>query len=241
MRIFLFFLLVVIAGPAEAQFTGKLVYQLDQNGERTVMTYIQRGTSAIVETYTIKLNNGVTDTTTIQPQDTLIFDFAAGVETNLQFSTMQAYKTKFIGNMEAVAMAARLKGKASISVVSAGSASIDGYNCNHYVITSTGPIGSGARDVWTTGDIGGSPSLWIVGAHTYWAPGHPTLAQLTAAGASGVVVKANSSNAKQGLLYSMNLIYVDTNFKPRSPAYFNVPSRYNVVDETGYSLPGSGN
>jgi hypothetical protein len=241
MRTFLSWLLILMAGTAEAQFTGKLVYQIDQNGMRTVMTYIQRGTSAILEAYTIKLNNGVTDTTTIQPQDTLIFDFAAGTETNLQFSTMQAYKTKFIGNMEAAAIAARLKGKASISVANVGSASTDGYNCNHYVITSTGPMGAGTRDVWTTGDIGGSPSLWIVGAHTYWAPGHPTLAQLTGAGASGVVVKANSSYSKQGLLYSMNLIYVDTNFKARSPNYFKVPSRYNLVDETGYSLPASGN
>jgi hypothetical protein len=241
MRIFLIWFLLAIAGSAEAQFTGKLVYQLDQNGTRTVMTYIQKGTNAIVEAYTIKLNNGITDTTTILPQDTLLFDFAAGTETNLQFSTMQAYKTKFIGNMEAAAMAARLKGKASISVASAGSAAADGYNCNHFVITSSGLIGSGTRDVWTSGDIGGSPSLWIVGAFTYWAPDHPTLAKLTSAGASGVVVKANSSNPRQGLLYSMNLISVDTKFNPRSPNFFNVPSRYNLVDETGYRLPGSGN
>jgi hypothetical protein len=242
MRTYLTCAFALIAGSAVAQFNGKLVYQLDQNGKRTVMQYIQNGTNAIVSAYTITLKNGVPDTSTLHSQDTIIFDFAAATETHLQHATMYAYKQKYMGNMMAAAMAAKGKSLAgSIDVTAAGSGAVDGYSCNHYVITSKSTLGTSTKDVWTTGDIGGSPTLWVVGAFTYYTPGYPHFTKLTAAGASGVVVQVNSSYTKQGLQYSMNLVSADTKFIPRSRNYFSVPSRYSVVDETNMNIPGSGN
>jgi hypothetical protein len=232
-------LLTLIVGAASAQFNGRLIYQLDQNGTRTVMQYVQNGTNAIVSAYTITLKSGVPDTSTLHPQDTLIFDFAAATETHLQHATMNAYKQKYMGNMMAAAMAKKNSMGGSVAVTAAGSGAVDGYNCNHYVITSKSMMGTSTKDVWTTGDIGGSPTLWVVGAFTYYTPGYPHFTKLTAAGASGVVVQVNSSFTKQGLQYSMNLVSVDTKFVPRFRGYFSVPSRYNLIDETNMTFPGN--
>ncbi|HTR30886.1 MAG TPA: DUF4412 domain-containing protein [Puia sp.] len=237
MKTLLTFLLVTAAGSAFAQFNGKLVYQIDQQGSRTVMTYVQNGTNAIVTAYTIKLTNGVTDTTTFHAQDTIIFDFAAATETHLQYRTMNAYKQKYMGTL----MAGAMKNQGAVTAAAAGSASVNGYNCNHYVITTKSALGISTKDIYTTGDIGGSPTLWVVGAFTYYTPGYPHFVKLMAAGASGVVVQASSSNNKQGLLVTMNLVSADTKFVPRARGYFSVPSRYNLIDETNMTLPGSGN
>src|SRR5579863_4621249 len=64
MRFTLTCLFALVMGRGVAQFNGKLVYQIDNNGVRTVMTYIQNGTNAIVEAYTGTLKNGALDTTT---------------------------------------------------------------------------------------------------------------------------------------------------------------------------------
>ena len=240
MRTFIICVLTLGAGSATAQFNGKLIYQLDQNGNRTVMQYIQNGTNAIVSAYTITLKNGAPDTSTLHPQDTIIFDFAAATETHLQYHTMNAYKQKYMGNMMAAAMAAKGNALAgSVAVTAAGSGTVNGYSCNHYVITSSSKLGTSTKDVWTTGAIGGSPTLWVVGAFTYYTPGYPHFTKLTAAGASGVVVQVNSSFTKQGLQYSMNLVSVDTKFVPRFRGYFSVPSRYNLIDETNMTFPGN--
>jgi hypothetical protein len=186
------------------------------------------------------LNNGVPDTTTLHPQDTLLFDFAAATETHLQYATMHAYKQKYMGTIMA---AAGGKTAGTLSVSAAGTATVNGYNCNLYVVTTKAVFGTSTKDVMTTNDIGGSPTLWVVGAFTYYTPGYPHFTKLTAAGASGVVVQVNSSFSKQGLQYSMNLISADTKFVPRVRGYFAVPSRYNLIDETNMTIPGgnSGN
>jgi hypothetical protein len=112
---------------------------------------------------------------------------------------------------------------------------VNGYHCTHYVSTSVSPMGTSTRDIWTTNDIGSSPTLWVAGSFLYFTPGYPQFTQLVAAGASGVVVKAASSYSRQGLQYTMNLISIDQH--QLRGLLFTVPSRYNVIDETNMTLP----
>ena len=234
MKITLIGLFALASLSASAQFNGKLVYQIDQDGTRTVMTYIQYGTNAVIDAYTIKLNNGVTDTTTFHAQDTLLFDFAAATETHLQYKTGRAFKQKYMGTLMAPAVG---KMPGTVSYAAAGSGSVNGYSCNHYVISTKTSFNTSTKDVWTTGDIGGSPTIWVVGAFLYYTPGFPNFTKLTAAGASGVVVQAGSTSGK--LHWTMNLISCDPHFVPKVRGFFSVPSRYTLIDETNMNLSGN--
>lgn len=226
-------LFALISLSAEAQFNGKLIYQLDANGYRNVMTYVQNGTNAVVTAYTIKLNNGVPDTTTLHAQDTLLFDLAAGTETHLQYITWRAIKTKYISVIEANYLN---KAAAGVTVTPAAGQTVGGYNCKHYLSTSKSGFGTFTKDVFTTDDIGGSPTLWVVGAFLYYTPGFPGFTKLTAAGATGVVVQVINSGSKQGHISTLNLIYCDPKFVPRARGYFSVPSRYTLIDNTNFDF-----
>ena len=229
-------LFVLIAGSAAAQFNGTLIYQVDQSGNRLVMKYYQNGTHGKIEAYNVSLNNGIPDSTTMHAQDTIIFDFSAATETHMQYHTMRAYKQKYMANMMSAAMQAKLASMGTVSVSGGTADTANGYNCNHYVITSTSKMGTGTRDVWMTGSLGGSPTAWVLGSYLYFTPGYPHFVKLQAAGASGVVVKVNSSYTRQGLQYSMRLISADTH--PPRLQFFDVPSRYTVIDETNMTVPG---
>lgn len=227
-------LFALVSLPASAQFNGKLVYQIDQEGTRIVMTYIQYGTNAVITAYTMQLKNGVADTTTFHAQDTLIFDFTAATETHLQYKTWRAYKQKYMGTIMAAAVD---KMPGTVSYAAAGSGSVNGYSCNHYVITTTTKFNTSKKDVWTTNDIGGSPTTWVLGGFLYYTPGFPPFAKLTAAGATGVVVQAGSTAGK--LHWTMNLISCDPHFVPKVRGFFSVPSRYTLVDETNMNFSGN--
>ena len=236
-------LAIVLALGAEsvaAQFNGSLIYQVDQNGNRLVMKYYQSGTNGKIEAYNVTLKNGVPDSTTMHAQDTIIFDFAAGTETHLQYHTMRAYKQQYMGSVINAALSAKLKSMGTVTVSGGGSDTANGYNCNHYVITSASKLGTGTRDVWVSGSLGPSPTAWVVGSYLYFTPGYLHFTKLLAAGASGIVVKVNSSFTHQGLQYSMLLIGYDPH--PPRQQFFSVPSRYSVIDETNMTLPtGTGN
>src|SRR5579863_1133012 len=223
-------LFALVMGCAAAQFNGKLVYQIDNNGTRTVMTYIQNGTNAILEAYTATLKNGAPDTMTMRPQDTILYDFTAGTETHLQFKTGRAYKTSYITKNKAAAAMPQPSGQWGLTFTSTAGGSVNGYTCNHYVITNNEPYGTGTKDVWTTNAFAGSPTLWVVGSFLYFTPGYPHFTKLTALGASGVVVRVNESYPKQNVGYSMNLVFADPNYVPSPAGFFNVPSRYTLVD-----------
>ena len=228
-----FGLFALISLSASAQFNGKLVYQIDQDVVRTVMTYIQYGTNAVIEAYSIQLKNGVTDTTTFHAQDTLIFDFAAATETHLQYKTGRAFKQKYMGTLMAAAV-----GKApSPTIAAAASGSVNGYSCQHYVMTTNMGHYTNTRDVWITADIGGSPTTWVMGGFLYYTPGFPHFTKLTAAGASGVVVQVSGTAGK--LHWTMNLISCDPHYVPKVRGFFSVPSRYTLIDETNMNLSGN--
>jgi hypothetical protein len=231
-------LLALFAGSASAQFNGKLVYQVDQNGNRLVMAYYQSGTHGKIEAYNVQLKNGIPDSTTMHAQDTIIFDFSAATETHLQYHTMMAYKQQYMNNIVTAALQARMKSMGTVTVSGGNADTANGYNCNHYIITSTSKMGTGTRDVWVSSTLGPSPAVWVLGSYLYYTPGYAHLTELTSAGASGIVVKVNSSFTHQGLQYSMRLISIDTH--PPRLQFFSVPSRYSVVDETNMKPP-SGN
>jgi hypothetical protein len=226
-------LLLAVAGSAFAQFNGKLIYQVDQKKSRTVMTYYQTGTSGKMEAYDIDFKNGIPDSSTIKAQDTILYDFADSNETHLQYETKRAMKMKYLATIEAALMAARMKGKASTSVIAKGPDTANGHQCMHYTITSTSPLGTGTRDIWLTSDFGQgvSPSVWVTGGYLYYTPGSPHLLQLLAQGAGGVVVKVVASSPHQGVIYTMNLIAIEQPRRYRT-ATFSVPSGYTVIDRT---------
>jgi Domain of unknown function (DUF4412) len=221
---------------AFAQFTGRLVYEVDKATDKTVMAYYQKGTSGLIEAYNEKLVNGATDTTTLHAQDTLLFDFAGATETHMQYKTMSAYKTKYSATEAQEVAANKPIAKGTVDVTSKGAETVNGYNCTHYVITSSSMLGTSTRDVWITGDLGPAPAVYVISLYTYFTPGHPVLAKLTAAGANGVVVKSVSSYAKASLVTTMNLILIDTK-TPLKAALFQVPSRYTMMDRTNFTMP----
>jgi hypothetical protein len=144
---------------------------------------------------------------------------------------MRAFKQKYMAVMQAKMMEERMKGKSSVTVTSAGQETVNGYNCTHFVMAITSMMGNSTRDVWVTKDLGPAATVWVVGSYLYFPPGYPHLDKLIAAGADGVVVKSVSSvGANHSLETTMNLVRVDKHAP--SAALFQVPSRYNLVDET---------
>ncbi len=229
-------LLLAVAGSAFAQFNGKLVYQMDQKKSRTVMTYLQTGTSGKMEAYDISFKNGIPDSSTIQAQDTILYNFADSNETHLQYQTKRAMKMRYLAITEAAMVANRMKGKASTTVTANGPDTANGHQCMHYTITSTSALGTGVRDIWITGDFGKgvSPSVWVVGDYLYYTPGSPHLLELMAKGAGGVVVKVVASSPRQGVIYTVNLMAIEQPRRYRA-AEFNVPSGYTLVDRTSFT------
>jgi hypothetical protein len=219
-----------------AQFNGKLIYQTDQQVTRFVVTYYQSGNAGRLEAYNIKLKNGIPDSSSLRAQDTILFDFKEKTETRLQHSTGMAYKTQYIATMAAAAMAAKTKSIGSTTVTTKGQETLNGFHCTHFVVTSNSQLGTGMRDIWVSGDVGPSPTVWIAGSYLYFTPGYPHLEQLIAAGASGVIVRAVNTFTHQAPQYTMDLVLADTKHTPPA-SLFAVPSRYNLIDETGMSFP----
>jgi Domain of unknown function (DUF4412) len=216
-----------------AQFTGKLVYEIDRPDTKLVMTYYQKGTQGHIEAYNVKMSNGTADMSTLHPQDTVLWDFAKGTETHLNYHQMRAFMTKYIGKMESDAIAAHGQNMSTVTVTSKGSESVNGYACTHYVMTMGTKIFKSTRDVWITKDLGPAPTVYVVGSYLYFTPGFPHFTDLTQAGADGVVVKAVLSGA--GMVSTMNLISVDK--KTPSASLFQAPSRYTLIDETNMTIP----
>src|ERR1700761_7340972 len=78
---------LLAAQTGKAQFSGKLVYQVDGQTSRLIMTYYQQGTTARMKAYNVNLSNGTVDMSTLKAQDTILYDFAAAHETHLQYKT----------------------------------------------------------------------------------------------------------------------------------------------------------
>jgi Domain of unknown function (DUF4412) len=223
--------LVLIVQGATAQFTGTLVYEIARPDTKLVMTYCQKGTAGFIAAYNVQLKGGVPDVSTMHAQDTILWDFANANETHLQYHTMRAFKQKYVAVMEAKMMEERMKGKGTLTVTSKGLETVNGYSCTHFVITTTSGMGASTRDVWVTKDLGPAATVWVMGSYLYFPPGYPHLDKLLAAGANGVVVKSVSSfGANHSLETTMNLVKVDKHAP--GAALFQVPSRYNLVDET---------
>jgi Domain of unknown function (DUF4412) len=225
--------LVLSLHTAFAQFTGKLVYEIARPDTKLVMTYYQKGTQGHIEAYNVKMSSGNADMSTLHPQDTVLWDFAKGTETHLNYRQMRAFMTKYIGKMETDLMAAKGKNMGAITVTSKGSESVNGYACTHYVMATNNKMMNSTRDVWITKDLGPAPTVYIVGSYLYFTPGFPHFTDLTQAGADGVVVKAVLTGA--GMVSTMNLVSVDK--KTPSASLFQVPSRYTFIDETNMTMP----
>jgi hypothetical protein len=220
MKIMIAGLLLLALAPlaALAQFTGKLVYEVDGTGTRLVITYYQNGNQAHLEAYNIKVNGAVTDTTTLKPQDTTLYDFSKGSATTLVFRSHLAVVRPFTAQL---LMSSGVK-VASATVQQVGKDIINGYHCTHYLET----IGMSKHDIWVTNDLNVTPSLMFISSYLYYEPGHPHLQPLTAAGCTGVVVKTMFGAAGIPPV-TMNLISIDTR-TTLSPALFRIPSYYTV-------------
>ena len=222
--------LALLVQGATAQFTGTLVYEVTRPDSKLVMTYCQKGTAGFSAAYNVQLKGGVPDMSTMHAQDTIIWDFASANETHLQYHTMRAFKQKYLAVVQAKMLEAQMKGKGTVTVTSKGPETVNGYNCTHFVITTT-MMAAGTRDVWVTKDLGPAATVWVVGSYLYFPPGYPHLDKLLAAGADGVVVKSVSSyGANHSMETTMNLVKADKHAP--GAALFQVPSRYSLVDET---------
>ena len=231
--------LTMIGQAAFAQFSGKLVYQLDRHNTRLVMTYIQSGTNARVTAYDITLKNGVPDSSTISPQDTILFDLAGATETHLQHHTGRAFKTKYTGALYAAMMPNGIKGASQTALRAPDSGQVvNGYHIAHYQLIEKSPMGTGTRDIWITHDLGPAPTIWVLGSYLYYTPGFPSFTKLMNAGANGIVVQTQSSFTHQGLQYTMTLISVDK--RRVAPHTFDVPSRYTQIDNSNMPIPKVG-
>jgi hypothetical protein len=215
---------------ASAQFTGKLVYEVDRPETRLTMTYFQDKSHGRVEAYSVRMNNGIPDMSTVKAQDTLLLDFARATETHLQKLTKTAYITQYTFNMEALASAMKDQ---QLDCQSVGQETISGYHCTHFVMTQTAHGFTSKKEVWITKDLGQAPSLYVVGNFLYYTPGHPLLTKLIQAGGDGVVVRAIQSAG--GLSATVNLLSVDK--KTPSASLFQVPSGYTTMDRTHETAP----
>jgi len=155
--------LVLVGDAAFAQFAGTLVYQVNSASNRLVMTYYQAGTLAHMDAYNIKLNNGVTDTGSLKPQDTLQWGFSKGYETHLVFTSGLAVIYYYV-TRAAMYQKLGVQMGGSMTVQAVGMETVNGYTCTHYTIASKSKISNTARDVWITTDLGSAPSVWVVGS-----------------------------------------------------------------------------
>jgi hypothetical protein len=224
--------LVVAANPARAQFAGKLVYQIVRPNVIVNMTYYQSGNNVHVDAYTIDVKKGVVDSSTLFPQDTILFDLSKGTETHLQRHTGRAIISQYTATI--LAQAGYGKSISSVSVQMVGPDTANGYSCTHFVEKYNGvkPFGASQRDVWVTNTLG-NPGILVVGSFLYYTPGSQRLQGLNNAGCTGVVVRAKMTGMGQTMV--MNLI--DVNTKRVSPSLFQVPSYYTVIDNSGYIPP----
>lgn len=188
---------------------------------------------AKVAAYDVKLKNGQPDSSTIFSQDTIIFDLNAATETHLHKGGTVAIKQRYMGTIMA-AVIAKTKPNGSITADrAADSGLVNGYNAAHYQVIEKSGMGTGTRDIWITHDLQAAPSIWVIGSYLNYTPGYPYFTKLLNTGASGVVVKSQSSFTHQGLQYTMNLISVDTRSRV-SPHIFEVPSSYTLIDRSNF-------
>ena len=223
------------AVTANAQFTGKLVYQIVKPTVILTMTYYQNGNNVHVEAYSMEVKKGVVDSSTFSVQDTILFDLSKGTETHLQRQTGNAIISPY--TMTILAQTRYGQMSTPVTVQQAETDTVNGYSCTHYIENSTGakPFGSTRRDLWVTNALG-TPGIAVMGSYLYYTPGSQPLQALYAAGGTGVIVRAKISAIGQTAV--MNLIGVDT--KTPGAALFQVPSNYVIIDRSGYVAPKLG-
>ena len=227
------FLLTACTQVASAQFAGKLVYEVARPDTKLTMIYYQDKTHARIEAYSVRMNNGVPDMSTIKAQDTLLFDLGKATETHLQQHTGYAIITQYTLSREIFASAIKNQ---QIDCQNMGQETVNGYQCTHFVMTQTETKygHTSKKEIWITKDLGPAPSIYVVGNYLYYTPGYLLLTKLIQAGGDGVVVKTVQSAG--GLSAIINLVSVDKKAPPAS--LFQVPPRYTTMDQTNYTGPG---
>ncbi|MDP4254746.1 MAG: DUF4412 domain-containing protein [Bacteroidota bacterium] len=204
--------------PAEAQFTGTLVYQSTTSTNFRLTTVHEKGNQARIDCRIYSLKSGVPDSSTGQDQDPLIDDFTANKETKLLYKQQVAS----IGPFTDVWSQKRLKiSPAEISVTLVGTETINGYSCKHFIINWK----ISKKELWITQDLGTSP-VYILPAFLYYHPGSVFLDKLIAAGGAGIVVKGVTGPA------NIILAHVDKTSPPSS--VFAIPSGYSTRDVTAF-------
>lgn len=215
---------------AIAQFSGKLVYEKVHPDSKLVMTYYQDKTNARIEAYSVHMQNNVPDISTINAQDTILYDLSKSVETHLQNTTQRAIITQYTFSLISNSP---LYQNQVIDIKKVGQETLNGYSCSHFLITNTLKGRITHTEVWITKDLGPAPGIYVMGSYLYYTPGYPMFTKLIEAGGDGIVVKAVQG---EGTFSAMiNLVSVDK--KTPSASMYKVPSRYTVIDNSNMTIP----
>jgi hypothetical protein len=222
--------LAVGALPAEAQFSGKLVYSNGLTDYPLTITYYQRGNLGRVDEQEINMgDDNKPDRAHPQIADTLLYNFSAGTRTILRTSLQ--FAVTVLSASEDARLA--LPTDSNIVVVNKGKEKVNGYNCTHFHIGSTGRKirFSHDEDLWITKDLG-IPGLMVFAKINYYTRDHIIMKKLLAAGGAGVLVQMmHTGTTRPGI----RLVSADRNAPP--PSAFQVPAGYKPLDATKVGIP----
>jgi hypothetical protein len=218
--------LACTAQTVSAQFTGKLVYEVNSPATtKLTMIYYQNSSNAHIEAFSTPKTNAAGDLSNSQYQDTLLFNFGNRTLTHLQYKTGRAIITKYTFDM--MSGSPLLQG-GNTTLQTLGQETVNGYSCTHYVLTQQ----KSKKDIWITGSLS-APTIYVMGSYLYYTPGYPTFAKILAAGGNGVVVRIVYGFA--GFMSTINLVSVDQT--PPSSSLFKIPSYYTTIDNSNFTMP----
>jgi hypothetical protein len=214
-RIIPFLLFSILYNVCFAQFQGVLHYDCTLKNQVLMDVYLTPE-KVRIEAKIVPLNNGIANVSAAKDQHIIIFDLANKKEIKLipdmKMASISGY-TEIL--MDSVA---KLTEK-DISVQNAGSEKVGNFSCDHFIIT----IRASRKDLWITKDLGIS-GLYVGSEFLYYAAGGLVYQLLTAAGASGIVVKSQNGTLKTEL----------TSYEKKEiPAnMFQIPSNYQTIDRS---------
>lgn len=233
-KIMLLFLVAFTFLKSPAQFSGILHYENDYVDEwfgtkgKVLTTIYESGPDIRIEAKDTNFTKK-----DVTKQNTLLIDITRGTEIHLMqtFPRAIVYKTS---DREKQAQMMNEQTHTIYNVENAGQEKIGTFNCTHFVISKSyaklKTLKPARFDIWITKDLGSS-NIWYVGRYLYLYGGMDLYKKLANAGADGVVVKWQETEATSTTCMLMS--YQQENL-PAST--FTTPSNYTMVNAPNFPV-----
>lgn len=230
----LLFLLIIAFQSSPAQFSGVLHYENDYvdkwfGSKGEVLTNIYESGTMIrieaVDTSFTKME--------VTKQNTLLIDTGKGTETHLM-ETLQRGIVYNTSDREKQAQMINDQAHTVFNFKNLGPEKIGDFNCTHFLMTKSyanlKTLKPARFDIWITKDLG-SGNTWYVGRYLYLFGGMDLYKKLADAGADGVVVKWQETEAT-----STTCMLTSYQQESVPSSTFTAPSGYTIVNAPIFPL-----